>query len=185
MDVNSKMTALADEIRELSGTTTTKSIDTMTADVDAANAEITEQSELLEQIVIALENKAAGGSGEDVTEETTAYTTKINQLETAVTALENELEGKVGAGLGPKLVKVYHDRFSRGTAYYINADYEIVTIQSDSEADVLGGIILYWGNLGMNVTGDYAIYNTGCGRIIKFNNDNGQFSLNESGGSDD
>ena len=64
MSINSKMTALADEIRELSGTTTPKSIDAMTSDVDAANTEIAEQTELLEQIVNALEGKVAGsGSG--------------------------------------------------------------------------------------------------------------------------
>ena len=40
--VNEKMTALANEIRELSGTTTPKSIDEMTSDVDAANTEISE-----------------------------------------------------------------------------------------------------------------------------------------------
>lgn len=61
MSVNEKMTALADEIRELSGTTTSKSIDAMTSDVDAANAEIAEQAELLEQIATALEGKASGG----------------------------------------------------------------------------------------------------------------------------
>lgn len=61
MSVNSKMTALADEIRELSGTTTTKSIDAMTIDVDAANTEISEQMDLIAQITSALEGKAAGG----------------------------------------------------------------------------------------------------------------------------
>lgn len=92
--VNEKMTALADEIRELSGTTASKSIDAMTSDVDAANAEIAEQTELLEQIATALEGKAGGGSGEDVTEETNAYTIKLASLDTAVAALEAELEGK-------------------------------------------------------------------------------------------
>ena len=60
--VNEKMTALADEIRELSGTTTSKSIDAMTSDVDAANAEIVAQTELLEQIATALEGKAGGAT---------------------------------------------------------------------------------------------------------------------------
>lgn len=59
--VNEKMTALANEIRELSGTTNTKSLDEMRVDVNAANTEITEQIELIAQITTALEGKAAGG----------------------------------------------------------------------------------------------------------------------------
>jgi hypothetical protein len=61
--VNEKMTALADEIRVLSGTATSKSIDAMTSDVGAANTEISEQMELIAQISTALENKVAGGGG--------------------------------------------------------------------------------------------------------------------------
>ena len=62
MSVNEKMTALADEIRELSGTTTAKSIDAMTTDVNAANTEINDQTNLIAQIYAALEDKAGGGS---------------------------------------------------------------------------------------------------------------------------
>jgi hypothetical protein len=56
MSVNSKMTALADEIRELSGTTTTKSIDAMITDVDEANTEVNTQADLISQINTALED---------------------------------------------------------------------------------------------------------------------------------
>lgn len=39
-------------------------------------------------------------AGEDVTTETNAYTTKLATLETAITALETELQGKAGGGSG-------------------------------------------------------------------------------------
>ena len=61
--VNEKMTALADEIRELSGTTTTKSIDTMTSDIDAANTKIAEQTDLIAQIKNVVDNLPEAGSG--------------------------------------------------------------------------------------------------------------------------
>lgn len=63
MSVHSKMTALADEIRELSGTTTTKSIDAMTSDVSAANDEVVEQADLIAQIKSAVDSLPNTGGG--------------------------------------------------------------------------------------------------------------------------
>ena len=66
MSVNEKMTGLANEVRDLSGSTGTKSIDEMTSDINAANTEIVEQTSLLMQIITALEGKAGGSSENNI-----------------------------------------------------------------------------------------------------------------------
>lgn len=98
MSVNSKMTAIADEIRELSGTTGTIGLDAMATKLDDVNDEVASQAELIEQIVSALDGKAGGG--EDVTTEINAYTTKLASLKSAVNELKTELQGKASGGSG-------------------------------------------------------------------------------------
>lgn len=61
MSVNSKMTALANQVRDLSGTTNKKGIVAMATDVQSANSEIAEQLDLINQITSALIGKASGG----------------------------------------------------------------------------------------------------------------------------
>lgn len=61
MSVNSKMTAIADEIRELSGTSNALGLDAMASNLGEANDEVSSQVQLLAQAVAALEGKAAGG----------------------------------------------------------------------------------------------------------------------------
>lgn len=59
MSVNTKMTAIADEIRTLSGTTVAMGLDAMATNIGNANSEIDSQADLLSQIVTALEGKTA------------------------------------------------------------------------------------------------------------------------------
>lgn len=66
MSINTKMTAIANEIRTLSGTTGKMGLDAMATNVNEANAEISEQENLIGQIVAALENKAAGGGSANI-----------------------------------------------------------------------------------------------------------------------
>lgn len=63
MSVNSKMTALADQVRTLSGGTGVLGIDAMTNAVKGGNDEIGSQTDIIAQISAALDGKAAGGSG--------------------------------------------------------------------------------------------------------------------------
>ena len=62
MSVNTKMTAIADEIRELSGTTDPMGLDVMATNVQEANTEISDQSGIIEQIGYALLGKTRSGN---------------------------------------------------------------------------------------------------------------------------
>lgn len=63
MSVNIKMKAIADEIRELSGTAEAMGLDAMASNVSEVNAEVNSQTELLTQAVLALNGKTSGGGG--------------------------------------------------------------------------------------------------------------------------
>lgn len=54
----------------------------------------------LQEVLEVLQNKAAGGGGEDVTSETSAYTSKLATLESSVLALKTELQNKASGGSG-------------------------------------------------------------------------------------
>lgn len=62
--VNEKMTALADEIRELSGASGKLGLDDMTDKVDEVNAEVNSQADLITQIKNVVDSLPNAGSGE-------------------------------------------------------------------------------------------------------------------------
>lgn len=57
--VNEKMTALADEVREISGSEELMGLDDMQQNLDVANENVQTESDLIEQIQVALENKVS------------------------------------------------------------------------------------------------------------------------------
>ena len=80
MSINSKMKAIADEVRELSGTTGAMGLDDMATHIGEANADIASQAELIAQIQTALAGKVAGGID---TSDATATASDIFSGETA------------------------------------------------------------------------------------------------------
>lgn len=68
MTLHETMTALANGVRKLSDTPSPKSLEIMIENIDAANAEITAQTELINQITTALKGK--GGVTNNSTIET-------------------------------------------------------------------------------------------------------------------
>lgn len=61
MSVNSKMTAIANEVRELAGTEENLGLDAMAAHLSESNNEVTDQTLIISKIKTALTGKAAGG----------------------------------------------------------------------------------------------------------------------------
>ena len=90
MNFNEKMTALANKIRELSGTTSEKGIEDMTLDIDEANAEVVRQAALIAEILEALNGSPSlevlEGDGQEY------YTTAPSTLSFRSTAPLDELQ---------------------------------------------------------------------------------------------
>lgn len=80
MSVNSKMTAVADEVRTLAGVSNKLSLDSMATHISDSNKEIQDQTELIGMIADALRDKVvSGGEVEVVLQNKTVTPTKATQ----------------------------------------------------------------------------------------------------------
>ena len=115
---------------------------------------VDEQADLIAQCKTALQGKV-GGSGEDVTTETNAYTTELAELTTAVTALEEELAGKAAGGGGAV----------ETCTVEVNSSYGQLNGIFATIADNSGNISPFSFSFGNNVT-SYRLENVVCNSFL-------------------
>lgn len=126
--VSSVLTNLADEIRVLSGTTEPLGLTEMATNVNDANDEVADQTDLIAQVASALQGKSVPGGGEDVTAETETYTDLLADLEAAVDALPDAGGGSSGGGAETCTVEIVAlaPVSTNQNITYINSDGESV-----------------------------------------------------------
>lgn len=91
--VNKKMTAIADEVRTLSGATDKLGLDKMASHTREANTEVSEQAEMIQQLKSILQGKTEGGVPEDLSAE-------LNEQEALIEQLRTVLASKASGGGG-------------------------------------------------------------------------------------
>lgn len=107
-------------------------------------------------LIEVLQSKAIP-SGEDVAAETNAYTTKIASLETAITALEEELQGKASGGsCSVETCTVEFSFLSSGIS-----EFQITTSTLDSMGKITSNTVLH-----IFDSPELVIENVVCGSVI-------------------
>jgi hypothetical protein len=123
--------------------------------------------------------ESTGGSGEDVTEETSAYTEKLATLETAIAALETELEGKASGGSGEVAtctIEIVNETIGN-PLFESNLDYLWFVAYENGEYKGYGGAAE---SFGQNLPADFDWYaekitlnNVVCGSMMCLSDRNG------------
>ena len=121
MSVSEKMTTLADEVRELSGTSKPLGLDAMISHINDANDEVDVQSNLIDQLSEILDNKTAGGGKIETCTvsfpESISYNSNIYYLDSDLTTKKFTL-GQAGTISVVKNSIISIDRNTMGEAYF-------------------------------------------------------------------
>ena len=157
------LTSIANEIRELSGTTAAMGLDDMTSNLDEANTEVASQSELIVDIIAALEGKAAGG-GEDISAETAEYTAQLDELEATIDGLPN-----AGGGGGSGAVETCTVTVNWSKSENANTLYQSTGIPSVAYINSEGELTTITGAMGFPMKDSWtATIECMCGTILVF-----------------
>ncbi len=143
---------------------------TLTNIADAIRSK-TGSTEPIQVMEMANEIGNINGAGEDVTVETNEYTTKIAQLESAVAALETELQGKASGGgsvggfesnTETCSISIESDRIIDGIGYYGTTGHLLTDVgMSDYNISAICGSVIY-----ITQSGFYSA-NVSAGEIIR------------------
>lgn len=125
-------------------------------------AKLFKNTEALQDLLITLQTKATP-TGEDVTVETNDYTAKLASLETALTALETELQGK--SSVGSRVTTVSVSNRTGAVLYGFDATGAPLLISPGQTGEFLEGIVTIPSINNMVLTGNYVA----CGyNLYKF-----------------
>lgn len=158
MSVDTKLTAIADEVRELSGATGKLGLDAMATNLGNANTEVDNQASLLEQAIVLLEGKAVTGDAK--LQAKTVTPSESSQVVTADSGYNGLSSVSVGAisktYVGSNVTKKAAQTYTPGTSnqtissgQYLNGTQTILGDTDLVAGNIKKGVSIF------NVTGTY------------------------------
>lgn len=167
------LTAIADEIRVLSGTENAMGLDAMATHVEDANTDVATQTELLAQAVAALEGKVGGSSGN---------TGSVMQIASGTYYLRTEHSSAKqitisGLEFAPKSLIIYFGSEVGKTYYFPEANYILCSLQVGELFDYTATCISPQSGSSIAMSGihncddKYSIQLTHDGFILSYPND--------------
>jgi hypothetical protein len=147
---------IADEIRVLAGTTELLGLTEMATNINDANDEVADQTDLIAQLASALQGKSVPGGGEDVTAETETYTDLLTDLEAAVDTLP---DAGSGAPVKKTVTITVEATLAIGTITYFDESGTLCSMHSGTYTiEALGGALVMPPYTDVNIIQGSAVY---------------------------